>query len=107
MHQQQFGTPSIDNDTIDELLNDPQKSIDNSLKANDKSNGNFYVLPEVSISSDFIKSKVAVKISDLSVKSSIAVNSMTGTLDKQTWERFWQLYNLIQDHSVMLYLEKQ
>jgi DEAD/DEAH box helicase domain-containing protein len=102
MHQQQFGTPSTDNDTIDELLNDPLKIIDNSLMAKDRTNGNFYVFPEVSITDEFAKTKVAVKISDLSVKSSIAVNNTTGTLDKQTWERFWQLYNLIQETAVII-----
>jgi DEAD/DEAH box helicase domain-containing protein len=101
MHQQQFGTPSSDIDSIDEVLNDPLKNIDNSLIAKDKSNGNFYVLPEVYITDDFAKTKVAVKISDLSIKSSIVVNNTNATLDKQNWERFWQLYNLIQENCVV------
>jgi DEAD/DEAH box helicase domain-containing protein len=101
MHQQQFGTPSSDIDSIDEVLNDPLKNIDNSLIAKDKSNGNFYVLPEVYITDDFAKTKVAVKISDLSIKSSIVVNNTNATLDKQTWEIFWQLYNLIQENCVV------
>jgi hypothetical protein len=44
---------------------------------------------------------VAVKISDLSIKSSIVVNNTNATLDKQNWERFWQLYNLIQENCVV------
>ena len=103
MHQQQFGTPSADNDTIDELLNDPLKIIDNSLMARDRTSGNFYVLPEVYIAEDFAKTKVAVKISDLSIKSSISVNDTPANLDKLTWERFWQLYNLIQESTSMRY----
>ncbi len=75
LHQQQFVTPSCDNDNINELLFDPLKIIDNSLIAKDKSNGNFYVLPEVSITSEFVNSKVAVKISDFSIKSSISVSN--------------------------------
>jgi hypothetical protein len=59
-------------------------------------------LPEVYIIDDFAKTKVAVRISDLSFKSSISVNGIPGTLDKQTWERFWQLYNLIQESVTML-----
>jgi DEAD/DEAH box helicase domain-containing protein len=102
MHQQKFGTPSADNDSIDELINDPLKIIDSSLIAKDRSNGNFYVLPEVQITDDFAVTKVAVRISDLSVKSSIAVSNIPGTLDKQTWERFWQLYNLVQESVTML-----
>lgn len=70
--------------------------------AKDRIAGNFYVLPEVYITDDFAKTKVAVKISDLSVKSSISVSNITGTLDKQTWERFWQLYNLIQESTSII-----
>ena len=97
LHQQQFGTPSTDNDTIDEFLNNPLKNINNSLMAKYRTNGNFYVLPEVFITDDFAKTKVAVKISDLSLKSSISINDIKGTIDKKTWEKFWQLYNLIQE----------
>ena len=63
LFQQQFGTPSADSNTVDEILNDPLKIIDNSLIATDRSNGNFYVFPEVSIAADFGTIKVAVKIS--------------------------------------------
>jgi len=96
LHQEQFGTPSTDNDSIDELLNDPLKNIDNSLMAKDRANGNFYAFPDVQITCDFARTKVAVKISDLSIKSSISINDTPSNLDKSTWERFWQLYNLIQ-----------
>jgi hypothetical protein len=100
LHQQQFGTPSYDNDTIDELLNDPLKIIDKSLMAKDRTNGNFYVLPEVYIADDFANTKVAVRISDLTIKSCIAIDETPTNLDKGTWERFWQLYNLIQESKI-------
>ncbi len=104
LHQQQFGKPSFDNDPIDEFLIDPARLIDSSLMASDKANGNFYVLPEVSINADFGLIKVAVKISDLTVKSSILLNNTKGTFDKNIWENFWQLFNLIQDRSeVVIY----
>ena len=102
MHQQQFGTPSTDNDSIDELLNNPLKIINNSLMAKDRTNGNFYLLPEVYIADDFAKTKVAVKISDLSVKSTVSVDNIQKTLDKKTWEMFWQLYNLIQQNVIII-----
>jgi len=105
LFQKQFGTPSADSNTIDEILGDPLQVIDNSLMASDRSNGNFYVFPEVSIAADFGTIKVAVKISDISVKSSIAVSNISGTLDKVTWERFWQLYNLIQENCVKMDLQ--
>ena len=98
LQQKQFGTPSTDSSSIDEVLADPLRVIDNSLMATNRANGHFYVFPEVSIVADFANTKVGVKISDLSVKSSIAVNPIQGTLDKDTWERFWQLYNLIQEN---------
>lgn len=100
LFQQQFGTPSTDSTTIDEILCDHLKVIDNSLMATDRANGNFYVFPDVSISADFGTIKVAVKISDMLIKSSIAVSNITATLDKEKWERFWQLYNLIQENCI-------
>jgi DEAD/DEAH box helicase domain-containing protein len=102
LHQQQFGKPSFDNDPIDEFLTDPARLIDSSLMASDKSNGNFYVLPEVSINADFGLIKVAVKISDLTVKSTILLNNTKGTFDKNIWENFWQLFNLIQESSQII-----
>jgi DEAD/DEAH box helicase domain-containing protein len=97
LHQEQFGTPSCDNDAISGIFSDPLKIIDNSLKAKDRTSGNFYVLPAVFITDEFAITKVAVKISDLSVSSSIRVSEKKATLDKSVWERFWQLYNLIQE----------
>ncbi len=102
LHQQQFGKPSFDNAPIDEFLTDPAKLIDSSLMASDKANGNFYVLPQVSINADFGLTKVAVKISDLTVKSTIFLNNTTGTFDKVNWENFWQLFNLIQESSEII-----
>jgi DEAD/DEAH box helicase domain-containing protein len=99
LHQQQFGTPSTDINSIDKVLNDPIKTEISLLMASERTNGNFYVFPEVSIIADFLTSIVAVKISDLSIRSGIAVSNVPGTLEKETWERFWQLYNLIQENS--------
>jgi hypothetical protein len=56
------------------------------------------VLPEVSFAADFGLTKVAVKISNLSVKSSISVIEARKNIDKETWEAFWQLFNLIQEN---------
>ena len=102
LHQQQFGNPSIDNDAVDELLTDSSRFIDSSLIARNKSNGNFYVLPEVSINADFGLTKVAVKMSDLTFKSTIYLNNATATFDKVNWENFWQLFNLIQESSQVI-----
>lgn len=102
LHQHQFGSPSSDCDSIDELLNDPLKSIDNSLKAKDRASGNFYVLPEVFITADFTISKVAVKVSDLTVRASINVNQNIKIIDKETWCSFWPLFNIIQESQMVI-----
>ena len=99
--QQQFGTPSADSNTIDDILSDPLRIIDNTMMATSRAKGNFYTFPEVSITTDFLQTKVAVKVSGLSVKSSIAVSNVHGNLDKQIWESFWQLYNLIQENCMV------
>jgi hypothetical protein len=96
LRQLQFGIPSVDENQIDEIINDPLKIIDNTLMASDKSKGQFYVFPELLANSDFAKTKVAVKLSDLNIKSSVSVNDAISTLDKGLWESFWQVYNLIQ-----------
>jgi DEAD/DEAH box helicase domain-containing protein len=98
LFQQQFGAPSANKSSIDEILNDPINPIDNSLIATDRSNGDFYIFPEISLYSDFGTIKIAIKILDLSIKSTVFVSNETGTLDKENWEKFWQLFNLIQEH---------
>jgi DEAD/DEAH box helicase domain-containing protein len=102
LRQPQFGIPSVDEDKIDEILNDPLKIIDNTLIAVDTAQGQFYIFPELPGNSDFAKTKVAIKLSDLSIKSSINVSNILSTLDKELWESFWQLYNLIQEETDIL-----
>ena len=103
--QLQFGTPSTDSIKIQEVLNDPLITIDNSLMATSRTNGDFYIFPEVQIDADFVTTKVAVKISDLSVKCSISVNILPKHLDKGDWECFWQIYNLVQENAEVIVLE--
>lgn len=98
LRQQVFGTPSAAADIIDEILNNPKVEIDKSLIAADKSNGKFYLFPEIDSSFEFAKTKLAVKLSGWSVNATIHLNNTKTTLDKGSWENFWQLYNLIQEH---------
>jgi DEAD/DEAH box helicase domain-containing protein len=107
LRQIKFGTPSVDEDKIEEILNDPLKIIDDNLVAVDKSKGQFYIFPEFAINPDFAKTKVGVKLSDLNVKASIAVSNITASLDKEGWEGFWQLFNLIQDNCAFMALQEQ
>ena len=98
LHQPEFGVPSVGESEIHEIITDPSTIIDKTLIAIDKYQGNFYIFPDVTVNTDFVKTKIAVKVSDLSVKSSISLTNLTHTLDKGEWERFWQLFNLIQEN---------
>lgn len=100
LRQMNFGTPSIDLDQINNWLLDFLTPFDLTSTASDKSGGNFYILPELRISEDFAKTKLAVKVSDFSIKSSIHVSHNKAKLDKEQWEKFWQLFNMIQEQTI-------
>ena len=96
VRQAQFGVPSIDPTKIDLYLSDPQSNIDTKPDPKDKASGNFYVVPELPEQLTFAQIKVAVKVIDLEMKSSRHIVEGIRTLDKSSWEAFWQLYNLVQ-----------
>ena len=102
LRQQVFGIPSLDTNKVDEILNDPTLVIDTNSTAADKSQGNFYLVPEIDSNADFAKTKLAIKLSDLSIKSTVSVNNTIADLDKASWENFWQLFNLIQEHLIVI-----
>jgi hypothetical protein len=99
LRQEIFGTPSSDLDAIDEIINNPSIEINSSLNALNKNNGNFYVFPEIN-NYDFVKIKLAIKIQDFSIKATINPTYEIKKLDKNNWEEFWQLFNLIQEFAV-------
>lgn len=97
LQQKNFAVPSIDEDELDNLIYAPKLKIEESLKANNKAKGNFYIFPEIQFDkSDFHIFKIAIKIADLSLKASIFTEKTDIDLDKSQWERFWQIFNLIQ-----------
>lgn len=102
LRQNVFGIPSLDKHRVDEILNDPMLVIDTNSTAADKSQGDFYLVPEIDSNADFAKIKLAIKLSDLSIKSTVCVNNTISDLDKVSWENFWQLYNLIQEHLIVI-----
>ena len=99
IRQQRFGIPSADVFKIDEILNNPLTVINNTFLANDKTNGNFFLFPDIHPGADFIRTIVAIKPSDLSSKATIHISNTVATLNKAAWENFWLLYNLIQEYS--------
>jgi len=105
MRQVQFGVPSVDHKNIDLILNDPEKVIDDTTIAKNKTKGDFYIFPELPDTSEFAKVKLAVKVSDLEIKSTIEIVQNIKTLDKGSWESFWQLYNLVQINTSLFHCD--
>jgi DEAD/DEAH box helicase domain-containing protein len=102
LRQSKFGIPSVDQADIALFLNDPTKIIDESIIVSNKVAGNYYVFPELSANSDFAIIKLAIKVANLEMKSTISTNPIIKTLDKDQWETFWQVYNLIQETTVLI-----
>lgn len=100
LHQPIFASPNIDNDKIDLFLNNP--NIDSDISTKNKGNGQFYILPEFPFTTtDFFTIKLAVRLIDLDLKASLAINEIIDNLDKDKWDSFWQLFNLIQSEIQM------
>jgi DEAD/DEAH box helicase domain-containing protein len=98
LKQQQFGRPSIEEERFDEIFYNSAGIINPDLDASDKSQGKFYLFPELNCSAEFGSITVGIKLSDLSLKSVINVNESKTTLNKEEWEYFWQLFNLVQEN---------
>ncbi|MDP3912171.1 MAG: DEAD/DEAH box helicase [Bacteroidota bacterium] len=102
LRQAKFGTPSVDQEDINLLLNDQNKVIDESVIASNKAAGKFFIFPELAAISDFAIIKLAIKVDNLEMKSTISTDPIIKTLDKGQWEAFWQMYNLIQETTVLI-----
>jgi len=98
LRQLQFGVPSVDESQIDDVLSGTFSLIDNNLTAADKSKGQFYVFPIIPDIPAVAEIKVAIRLSDLNIKAGIKVNEKIASLDKEYWEGFWQVFNLIQEN---------
>lgn len=97
--QEKFGNPSADIEDIEVLLSDPTKDF-RMMEARRLERGYFYIMPEVQVVTDFVDLRVAVKIPHLTFQTGITVREGKRTADKGAWERFWQLYNLVQGNKV-------
>jgi DEAD/DEAH box helicase domain-containing protein len=95
--QDQFGIPSLDIDDMDNEILLPFKQIDKGLRTSEPAKGNFFIIPNSPIAeNDFVAVKLGVRLQDLHAKCSIGLLKSTDKLNKETWESFWQLFNLIQ-----------
>jgi len=107
LRQKEIGKPSVDESEISEVLKNTFQPVDESLIAKNIDKGDFYIFPENPIvSSDFIATKIGVKVANLSLKSKIGIKQVSDNLDKNQWEYFWQQYNLIQ-HNCELVEEQE
>ena len=104
LRQQQFGVPSVDANKIDDLISDFGRIINNTTMAENKADGRFCIFPELPEISEVIKMRIAIQVSNLKVNLALQYNSNPRGLEKQKWESFWQIFNLIQN-SIELFEE--
>lgn len=98
--QTEFAKPSVDESQIETLFKRSNAFPVKDKQAVNRSEGKFYVFPDIQIDADgFVKFANAIKVSDLMIKSSVFVSEINEVIDKDLWERFWQIYNLTQGQS--------
>jgi DEAD/DEAH box helicase domain-containing protein len=101
--QQQFAKPSMNGSLIESIFDRSLSVPPPESQATDRSDGNFYVFPNIQLDvANQIKSTTAIKVSDLAMKSAVFVSEVDDAVDKDLWERFWQVYNLTQQHSTVV-----
>lgn len=97
--QQEFAKPSMNGSDIESIFDSSFSVPSTDYQATERSQGDFYVFPNIQVDlTKTIKAITAIRISDLSIKSSVFVSEIEDGLDKDTWERFWQIFNLIQQN---------
>jgi DEAD/DEAH box helicase domain-containing protein len=101
--QSEFAKPSCDNEEVETWLGNGD-GVKSGQVAVNKKDGAFYVFPNIYMDeAEFIKTTTAIRISDLDVKSKTIVAKDIISIDKEKWEDFWQIYNLIQANSIVQY----
>jgi hypothetical protein len=94
--QKEFAKPSCNESDLNNCLSQHGK-IESSTMATNLKDGAFYVFPDVQVDfENFITIKTAVRVSDLEVSSKTYVSPQITSIEKDHWEIFWQIYNLIQ-----------
>ncbi len=101
--QKEFAKPSCNESDLNNCLSQHGK-IESSTMATNLKDGAFYVFPDVQMEfENFITSKTAVRVSDLKISSKIYVSPQISSIEKDEWENFWQIYNLIQFYAEIKY----
>lgn len=95
LRQTQFGVPSMDAELL-EKLDKVEVSRENVASMEARKLGNFYVFPELPDTSTFTKLHLGIKIKDLTLRFSMELKHQDQSLERNSWEGFWQTFNLIQ-----------
>jgi len=105
--QTEFGKPSVDDIDIEKYLLKSENQPNNTQIATNRASGQFYVFPDIQMNeTNLIKFTNAIKLLDLSLKSTLYVNEVDEAINKETWERFWQIYNLTQGSTKIVFGEE-
>lgn len=102
IQQTKFAIPSMEAIELIEVLNKPSIVINPTVQATNKNQGNFYNLPDNQLKYDFASLAFGIRLNDLSIKAACSVTELQENLEKQNWELFWQLYNLIQEECILV-----
>jgi DEAD/DEAH box helicase domain-containing protein len=102
LRQEEFGRPAIDAAVIDQHM-DPRIPLNPDIRAENTAAGNFYVFPETGLrDANFAQVRLAIRLKDLDVRVALsAVTLPEESLDRDEWEKFWQLFNLLQIQAIM------
>jgi len=106
--QTEFAKPSIDTQEIEKYLSKAEPWPLRKIMATNKFDGNFYVFPDIQMEiSDTIKFTNVVRVSDLTIKSRLFVSEIGDAMDKVLWERFWQIFNLTQFSTQVIFGDEE
>jgi DEAD/DEAH box helicase domain-containing protein len=102
LRQSKFATPSVDWGEIDDIIKNPFKKVDFTLNASNLATGDFYIFPVLPDITNIGCMILAVRVSDLNMKSSVSIRPVESHLDKEQWENFWSVFNLIQEGCILV-----
>lgn len=98
-----FAKPSCDQENLDQFLS-LNNDIEKDHAATNVKDGLFYIFPNVQIvSNDYLSCKTAIRLSDLKLKSRIFISPDISSVEKELWEGFWQIYNMVQTDTEIQY----
>jgi DEAD/DEAH box helicase domain-containing protein len=102
IQQTTFATPSTEENELNGIIRKPSVVIDQTVQAANKNQGNFYNLPDHQLNYDFASLVFGIRLNDLKIKGAFSVTELQENLEKENWEKFWQLYNLIQQDCILV-----